>query len=118
MVRRDAARATIAAATVHRPPLTVADEPTSALDTELADDILTALRQASQALLLVSHDLHLVARHSDRVAVMHAGRIVETGPTAALLERPAPPVHPGPARGHACDPADHRSGRYPAPRRC
>ena len=84
-------RATIAAATVHRPPLTVADEPTSALDTELADDILTALRQASQALLLVSHDLHLVARHSDRVAVMYAGRIVEIGPTAALLERPRHP---------------------------
>jgi oligopeptide/dipeptide ABC transporter ATP-binding protein len=84
-------RATIAAATAHQPALTIADEPTSALDADLADDVLTALRHASQALLLVSHNLRLVARHSDRIAVMYAGRIVETGPTTELLTRPRHP---------------------------
>lgn len=72
-------RATIAAANVHRPALTVADEPTSALDADRADGVLAALREASNALLLVSHDLSLVARHADRVAVMYHGRIVERG---------------------------------------
>lgn len=84
-------RATIAAAGAHDPVLTIADEPTSALDAHLADDILTALRRSCRALLLVSHDLHLVARHSDRVIVMYAGRVVETGPTADILERPRHP---------------------------
>jgi peptide/nickel transport system permease protein len=84
-------RATIAAANVHRPVLTVADEPTSALDAELADDVLAALRADSRAVLLISHDLRLVARHSDRVAVMHHGRIIETGPTTKVL---ADPDHP------------------------
>ena len=84
-------RATIVAATAHRPVLTVADEPTSALDADLADDVLSALREASRSLLLVSHDLRLVARHSDRVAVMYAGRLVETGPTPDVLGRPRHP---------------------------
>jgi peptide/nickel transport system ATP-binding protein len=79
-------RATIAAANVHRPALTVADEPTSALDADRSDGVLTALREASNALLLVSHDLTLVARHADRVAVMYHGRIVETGPSSDVLE--------------------------------
>lgn len=84
-------RATIVAATAHRPVLTVADEPSSALDADLADDVLSALREASRTLLLVSHDLRLVARHSDRVAVMYAGRLVETGPTPDVLGRPRHP---------------------------
>ncbi|MGH9269453.1 MAG: dipeptide/oligopeptide/nickel ABC transporter permease/ATP-binding protein [Acidimicrobiales bacterium] len=84
-------RATIAAASAHQPTLIVADEPTSALDAELADDVLYTLREASRALLLVSHDLRLVARHSDRVAVMYAGRIVETGPTLDVVARPRHP---------------------------
>jgi oligopeptide/dipeptide ABC transporter ATP-binding protein len=79
-------RATIAAANVHRPALTVADEPTSALDADRSDGVLVALREASKALLLVSHDLGLVARHADRVAVMYHGRIVETGPTSEVME--------------------------------
>jgi peptide/nickel transport system ATP-binding protein len=78
-------RATIAAANVHRPALTVADEPTSALDADRSDGVLVALREASKALLLVSHDLDLVARHADRVAVMYHGQIVETGPTARVM---------------------------------
>lgn len=84
-------RATVAAATAHGPALTVADEPTSALDPHLADGVLATLRAASSALLVITHDLRLAAAHSDRVAVMYAGRIVETGPSRAVR---ATPRHP------------------------
>ncbi|SFP00256.1 peptide/nickel transport system ATP-binding protein [Amycolatopsis arida] len=82
-------RATVAAATVHGPPLTVADEPTSALDADLARAALRGLRRASDALLLISHDLDLVAEHADRVVVLAGGRVVEWGPTGAVLAAPA-----------------------------
>jgi peptide/nickel transport system ATP-binding protein len=88
-------RATIAAATAHAPTLTIADEPTSALDAELADGVLSTLRAASPTLLLISHDLRLVAAHSDRIAVIEGGRIVETGPTDEVLTRPAHPCTRG-----------------------
>lgn len=81
-------RATIAAATAHSPTITVADEPTSALDAAHADGVLTTLRRASEALLLVSHDVGLVAAHADRIVVMCDGRIVEVGPTADLIAAP------------------------------
>ncbi|MCU1501882.1 MAG: Peptide/nickel transport system ATP-binding protein, partial [Ilumatobacteraceae bacterium] len=84
-------RATTAAAAAHDPRLIIADEPTSALDTQLADGSLTALDQASDALLLISHDLRLVAEHSDRTAVMYAGRIVELGPTRDVTSAPRHP---------------------------
>jgi len=84
-------RATIAGANAHRPALTIADEPTSALDTTLADGVLSAVRDDSASVLLISHDLNLVAGHSHRVYVLYAGRVVETGPTAAVL---ASPRHP------------------------
>ncbi|MEJ3742536.1 ABC transporter ATP-binding protein [Actinomycetes bacterium KLBMP 9797] len=78
-------RATVAAATAHRPPLIVADEPTSALDTDRAHAVLADLRRSDASLLLVSHDLPLVAKHADRVAVCYAGAVVETGPAASVL---------------------------------
>ncbi len=84
-------RATTAAAAVHDPRLIIADEPTSALDTELADGSLSALTAASDALLLISHDLRLVAEHTDRTAVMYAGRIIELGPTADVTSVPRHP---------------------------
>jgi peptide/nickel transport system ATP-binding protein len=84
-------RATIAAAAVHHPVLTIADEPTSALDAQLADDVLAAQRQACQTLLLISHDLRVVENHSDRIAVMRAGQIVEIGYTADVLANPRHP---------------------------
>ncbi|SDS56103.1 ABC transporter ATP-binding protein [Jiangella sp. DSM 45060] len=84
-------RATIAGATVHGPALTVADEATSALDADLSDGVLSALRAASNALLLVSHDLALVAKHADRVAVMYHGRVVETGRTGDVIGAPRHP---------------------------
>jgi oligopeptide/dipeptide ABC transporter ATP-binding protein len=84
-------RATIVAANAHNPIVTVADEPTTALDADLADDVIAAVRSASQAVLLISHDLRLVAHHSDEVAVMYAGRIVEAGSTRDVVTRPRHP---------------------------
>jgi peptide/nickel transport system ATP-binding protein len=84
-------RATIAAATAHGPALTIADEPTSALDADLAEGVLRALRAASRTLLLISHDIRLVAAHADRIAVIHGGRVVEVGPTRRLLGAPEHP---------------------------
>ncbi len=84
-------RATTAAANAHRPVLTIADEPTSALDAELADGVLAAIRADSSSVLLISHDLRVVAEHSDRVVVLYAGRVAETGDTAAIIARPRHP---------------------------
>jgi peptide/nickel transport system ATP-binding protein len=77
-------RAQIAAASARRPPLLVADEPTSALDAERADEVLTVLRGRAEGLLIISHDLRVVRAHTDRVAVMYAGRIVEELASAEL----------------------------------
>lgn len=85
-------RALLAAAIALDPPLLVADEPTTALDATVQARILgllAELRAAGQATLLVSHDLAVVARLADRVAVMHDGRVVEEGPTADVLRAPA-----------------------------
>lgn len=85
-------RALLAAALALDPPLLVADEPTTALDATVQAriiDLLADLRTRGQATLLVSHDLAVVARLADRVAVMHDGRIVEEGPTAEILRAPA-----------------------------
>ncbi len=84
-------RATIAAAAAHRPKLIIADEPTSALDASRADSILTILRSTGAAVLLVSHDINLVARHADRIAVCYDGQIVEINDAREVLERPQHP---------------------------
>ncbi|NTV64773.1 MAG: ATP-binding cassette domain-containing protein [Oscillochloris sp.] len=84
-------RATIAAAAAHRPLLLIADEPTSALDADRADATLAALRATGAAVLLVSHDIGVVARHADRIAVCYAGRIVELGTSSEILARPRHP---------------------------
>ena len=84
-------RATLVAATAHTPLLTLADEPTSALDAELADDVLDLVRRTCGALLLISHDLALVARHAESVLVLHEGRAVERGAAATLLREPTAP---------------------------
>ncbi|WP_371416238.1 ATP-binding cassette domain-containing protein [Rubellimicrobium sp. CFH 75288] len=85
-------RALIAAATRHAPALVVADEPTTALDAAVERQVLTLLREAAAeagaGLLLVSHDLGLVAWFADRVAVMREGRIVEEGETEAVFRAP------------------------------
>ncbi len=84
-------RALIAAALAVRPELVVADEPTTALDAEVQRvvvDRLRALRDGGTAVLMISHDLGVVRRLTDRVVVMRAGEVVETGPTAEVLDAP------------------------------
>lgn len=88
-------RATIAAAAAHQPLVIIADEPTSALDADRADATLAALRETGAAVLLVSHDIGVVSRHADRVAVCYAGRIVEIGRCAEVLARPRHPYTRG-----------------------
>jgi oligopeptide/dipeptide ABC transporter ATP-binding protein len=92
-------RAMIAVALACRPPLLIADEPTAALDATIQAEILELLRDLGQrfglALLLVAHDLGVVAQAADRVAVMYAGEIVEHGETGAVLGRPSHPYTQG-----------------------
>jgi len=88
-------RVLLAIALACRPRLLVADEPTTALDVTIQAEILALLRdlrrRLGMALLLISHDLGVVASASERIYVMYAGRIVEWGPTAAVF---AAPLHP------------------------
>ncbi|MCG8351352.1 MAG: ATP-binding cassette domain-containing protein [Chloroflexales bacterium] len=88
-------RATIAAAAAHQPLVIIADEPTSALDADRADATLAALRATGAAVLLVSHDIGVVSRHADRVAVCYAGRVVEIGHSAEVLAQPRHPYTRG-----------------------
>jgi oligopeptide/dipeptide ABC transporter ATP-binding protein len=88
-------RAMIALALAGNPSLLLADEPTTALDVTVQARILRLLRSIQQdrglAMLLVSHDLRVVAHVADQVVVMYAGRIAERGPAAAVLRRAAHP---------------------------
>ncbi|MBW4549812.1 MAG: ABC transporter ATP-binding protein [Aphanocapsa sp. GSE-SYN-MK-11-07L] len=88
-------RVAIALALLLDPKLIVADEPTTSLDVTVAAQILRELTQLCQqrqmGLLLISHDLALVSEYCDRVAVLHQGQIVETGPAQALLQNPQHP---------------------------
>lgn len=103
-------RALIAAATVGSPALLVADEPTTALDAGVALTVMEQLRAAQTrgaGLLVITHDLGLVAGWADRVAVVHEGRIVEHGAVAEVF---AAPTHPATralvrAAGAAASPA-------------
>jgi peptide/nickel transport system ATP-binding protein len=92
-------RVMIALALACRPSLLIADEPTTGLDvtTQAAVmDLLTGLaRERQMATIFITHDLALAADHCDRIAVMHAGQVVETAPTKALFARP---LHPYTAR--------------------
>jgi ABC-type microcin C transport system duplicated ATPase subunit YejF len=83
----------IARALVLRPKLVVADEPVSALDVSIGAQIIELLgalqREFSLTYLIISHSLPVVAQLASRVAVMHAGKIVEEGPAEQILTRPA-----------------------------
>ncbi|MGW5390629.1 dipeptide ABC transporter ATP-binding protein [Streptomyces koyangensis] len=87
-------RALIATALAAQPPLLIADEPTTALDVTVQAEILTLLaarKEAGTGILLISHDLAVVARLADRIAVMRQGEIVEEGPAARVLSAPSHP---------------------------
>ena len=92
-------RVLIAMAIACSPDLLIADEPTTALDVTIQAQILDLLDQLKEqfrlAILLVSHDLGVVAQNADRVAVMYAGRIVEEAPVDSLFKDPKHPYTSG-----------------------
>jgi peptide/nickel transport system ATP-binding protein len=92
-------RALIAMALACRPALLIADEPTTALDVTIQAQILDLLREMKRefklSLLLITHDLGVVAGTADRVAVMYAGRIVEEAPAGELFRDPKHPYTQG-----------------------
>ena len=88
-------RVMIAVALSCHPKLIIADEPTTALDVTIQAQILELMKELTQrldvALVLITHNLGVVARYADRVNVMYAGRLVETAPTAVLYAHPRHP---------------------------
>ena len=105
-------RVMIAMALANDPQLLIADEPTTALDVTIQAQILDLVRELQEetgtALVLITHDLGVVAEIADKVAVMYAGRIVEAGPVSAIFDDPQHPYTLGlissvPSLGHRGD---------------
>ncbi len=92
-------RVVIALALAANPRLVIADEPTTALDVSIQAQIIALLkrltREHGMAMMLVTHDMGVIAETADRVAVMYAGRIVEIGPVRAVVQRPQHPYTVG-----------------------
>ncbi|MGN2425091.1 ATP-binding cassette domain-containing protein [Raoultella sp. Lac2] len=92
-------RVMIAMALSCQPQLLIADEPTTALDVTVQAQILRLLRDRAQArrmaMMLITHDLGVIAQMAQQVVVMYAGRVVETGPTAEILRHPQHPYTQG-----------------------
>ena len=117
-------RAMIAIALAAEPKLLLADEPTTALDVTIQDQILKLIlrlkAELGMSVVLVTHDLGVIAQSCDRVAVMYAGRIVEQAPVAMLLREPRHAYTRGlldsvPLAGHARRPLRPIAGAPPAP---
>ena len=123
-------RALIAGALAAEPDFLILDEPTTALDVTIEAQILDLLEELQSrrglSMLFISHNLGVVRRIADEVAVLYAGEVVESGPTAEVFERPVSSLHKGPIGG---DPAPRRgpgalgghsrppAGPAPTPRR-
>ena len=92
-------RVVIALALAAEPKLVVADEPTTALDVSIQAQIITLLKEIcakrGAAVMLITHDMGVIAETCDRVAVMYAGRIAEIGPVHEVINRPAHPYTSG-----------------------
>ena len=106
-------RVVIALALCAEPRLVIADEPTSALDVSIQAQIIALLKRLTRdhgtAVMLVTHDMGVIAEAADRVAVMYAGRIAEIGPVRAVVRQPAHPYTEGLM---GCIPSlHHRAGR-------
>ena len=117
-------RVMIAMALSCEPELVIADEPTTALDVTIQAQVLRLLadlqRETGMGLILITHDLGVVSSIADRVAVMYAGEIVETGPASAIFARPLHPYTEGllrslpiPGRTHRGDPLGTIPGIVP-----
>ena len=116
-----AQRVMIAMSLAAGPELLIADEPTTALDVTIQAQILDLMLQLQadlgMAMVLITHDLGVVAEMAERVAVMYAGQIVEEATTVELFRGAAPPVHHWPDRVGAGDrPAQDRAGGHPRSR--
>ena len=92
-------RIVIALALAPEPKLIIADEPTTALDVSIQAQVLALLRQLCKergaAVILITHDMGVIAETTDRVAVLYAGRLVEDGPTAEVIASPRHPYTAG-----------------------
>lgn len=92
-------RVVIALALAAQPRLIIADEPTTALDVSIQAQIITLIKtlckEQGTAVMLITHDMGVIAETADRMAVMYAGRVVETGPVAAVLHHPQHPYTQG-----------------------
>jgi peptide/nickel transport system ATP-binding protein len=92
-------RVVLALALAAEPELVIADEPTTALDVSVQAQIIALLKRLTRghgtAVMLVTHDMGVIAETADRVAVMYAGRIVEIGPVADVIHRARHPYSVG-----------------------
>ena len=92
-------RVVIALALCAEPALVIADEPTTALDVSIQAQVITLLKDLTRdhgtAVMLITHDMGVIAETADRVAVMYAGRIAEIGPVGAVIRHPAHPYTDG-----------------------
>ena len=115
-------RVCIAIAISLRPKVIIADEPTSALDVVVQRQVMETLRRVQEQLgasvILVGHDMGLMAQFVDRLGVMYAGKLAEVSPVARHLSRAAPSVHPAADREPAVARSERASSRAsPACRR-
>ncbi len=89
----------IAIAFLHKPDLIIADEPTTALDVTIQSQIIAEFQKLTEetktAVIWITHDLAIVSRLADDIAVMYAGRLVETGPVSKVLNDPRHPYTAG-----------------------